>query len=104
MSNELEETLLKAGLKKKDAVFLIKLAKRKNISLGRAFFLYAWKYYAWSGSLFILVVFVSIPDGIEFLIANLLFCLAVAFISLFFSPFVINLIWSIKIQIRLIGK
>lgn len=48
MNNELEEILAKAGMKKKDAAILIKLAKVKNISLGRAFFLYAWKYYAWS--------------------------------------------------------
>lgn len=98
MNNELEETLLKAGMNKKDATFLIKLAKRKNIILGRAFLLYSWKYYAWSGVLFLLVVFVSIPDGIEFLIANLLFCLAAAFISLFFSSFVINLIGVLKFK------
>ncbi|EJI2378328.1 hypothetical protein NEJ24_004004, partial [Salmonella enterica] len=47
MDNELEEILAKAGMKKKDSVILIKLAEKKNISLGRAFFLYAWKYYAW---------------------------------------------------------
>ncbi|EAA7387077.1 hypothetical protein FIG10_23485 [Salmonella enterica] len=41
MDNELEEILSKAGMKKKDSVILIKLAEKKNISLGRAFFLYA---------------------------------------------------------------
>lgn len=104
MGNELEDILAKVDMKKKDATILIKLAKRKNISLGRAFFLYAWRYYAWSGGLLLTVIVVSIPDGIEFLIVNLLFCIAVALISLFFTPFVINLIWSVKIQIKLLGK
>ena len=44
MNNEWEEILAKAGMKKKDAAILIKLAKLKKISLSRAFFLYAWKY------------------------------------------------------------
>ncbi|EAM7069709.1 hypothetical protein F6G07_04380 [Salmonella enterica] len=40
MDNELEEILSKVGMKKKDSAILIKLAERKNITLGRAFFLY----------------------------------------------------------------
>lgn len=46
MDNELEEMLAKAGMKRKDATILMKQAKVKNISLSRAFFLYAWTYYA----------------------------------------------------------
>lgn len=34
----MEDILAKTGMKKKDATILIKLAKRKHISLGRAFF------------------------------------------------------------------
>ncbi len=104
MNNEWEVILAKAGMKKKDAAILIKLAKLKKISLSRAFFLYAWKYYAWSMALLSAVIFSSLSEGIEYLIANILFCIAVAFASLFFTPFVINLIWSIKIQYRLLGK
>ncbi|EJB8473828.1 hypothetical protein HV096_00155 [Citrobacter freundii] len=104
MNNELEEILAKAGMKKKDAAILIKLAKVKNISLGRAFFLYAWKYYAWSLVLLLAVIFSSLSEGIEFFVVNVLFCMAVALVSLFFTPFVINLIWSIKIQYKLLGK
>ncbi|MEZ3138015.1 hypothetical protein ACBQ88_02780 [Citrobacter braakii] len=104
MNNELVDILVKAGMKKKDATILIKLAKVKNISLGRAFFLYAWKYYAWGIALLLAVIFASFSEGIEFFIVNVLFCIAVALVSLFFTPFVINLIWSIKIQVKLIGK
>ncbi|EHE8590061.1 hypothetical protein JMM56_004699, partial [Salmonella enterica] len=98
------EILSKAGMKKKDSVILIKLAEKKNISLGRAFFLYAWKYYAWSAALLLAIIFASLSEGIEFFLINVLLCMAVALISLFFTPFVINLIWSIKIQFKLIGK
>lgn len=104
MDNELEDILAKTGMKKKDATILIKLAKRKHISLGRAFFLYAWKYYAWSGALLLAVIFASLSEGIEYFIVNVLFCIAVALVSLFFTPFVINLIRSIKTQVKLIGK
>lgn len=104
MDDELENILTTAGVKKKDAATLIKLAKVKNISLGRAFFLYAWKYYAWSMALLSAVIFASLSEGIEFFIVNVLLCIAVAVVSLFFSPFVINLIWSIKIQVKLFGK
>lgn len=104
MDNELEGILAKAGMKKKDAAILIKLAKVKKISLGRAFFLYAWKYYAWTVALLLAVIFASFSDGIEFFIVNILFCVVVALISLFFTPFFINLIWSIKIQVKLFGK
>ncbi|EOV6165246.1 MULTISPECIES: hypothetical protein [Citrobacter] len=101
MNNELEDILAKAGMKKKDAAILIKLAKLKNISLSRAFFLYAWTYYA---CLLLAVIFASFSEGIEFFIVNVFFCMAVALVSLFFTPFVINLIWSIKIQYKLLGK
>ena len=104
MDNELEEMLAKAGMKRKDATILMKQAKVKNISLSRAFFLYAWTYYAWSTALLLSVIFASLSEGIEFFIVNVLFCTAVAFISLFFTPFVINLLWSIKIQYKLLGK
>lgn len=104
MDNELEEILAKAGMKKKDATILMKLAKVKNISLSRAFFLYAWEYYAWSIVLLLSVIFASLSEGIAFFIVNILFCIAVALISLFFTPFVINLFWSIKIQYKLLGK
>ncbi|MGO0674273.1 hypothetical protein [Citrobacter werkmanii] len=104
MNNELEDILAKAGMKKKDAAILIKLAKLKNISLSRAFFLYAWKYYAWCTALLLAVIFSSLSEGIDFFIVNILFCIGVGLISLFFTPFVINLIWSIKIQCKLLGK
>lgn len=104
MDNELVDMLVKAGMKKKDVTILIKLAKVKNISLGRAFFLYAWKYYAWSAALLVAVIFASLSEGIEFFIVNVIFCMAVALVSLFFTPFVINLIWSFKIQYKLLGK
>ncbi|ELZ9355729.1 hypothetical protein QBC30_001968 [Citrobacter freundii] len=104
MNNELEDILAKAGMKKKDAAILIKLAKLKNISLSRAFFLYAWTYYAWSAALLLAVIFASFSEGIEFFIVNVFFCMAVALVSLFFTPFVINLIWSIKVQYKLLGK
>lgn len=100
----MEEMLAKAGMKKKDATILMKLAKVKNISLSRAFFLYAWTYYAWSAALLLAVIFASFSEGIEFFIVNIFFCIAVALVSLFFTPFVINLIWSIKIQYKLLGK
>ena len=38
MDKEWADILEKAGINKKDATILIKLAKVKNISLGRAFF------------------------------------------------------------------
>lgn len=104
MDNELEDILVKAGMKKKDAAILIKLAKLKNISLSRAFFLYAWTYYAWTTALLLAVIFASFSGGVEFFIVNVLFCMAVALVSILFTPFVINLIWSIKIQYKLIGK
>lgn len=69
MDNELEEILSKAGMKKKDSAILIKLAEKRNISLGRAFF-----------------------------------CMPVALVSLFFTPFVINLIWNVKVKVKLIGE
>ncbi|WP_213133361.1 hypothetical protein [Citrobacter sp. FP75] len=104
MGNELEDLLTNAGMKKKDAAILIKLAKLKKISLSRAFFLYAWKYYAWSMALLLAVIFASLTEGIEYFIVNVLVCIAVALVSLFYTPFVINLIWSIKIQYKLLGK
>ncbi|WP_072569959.1 hypothetical protein [Enterobacter sp. SA187] len=102
--DEIKIFMIKSGVKKREAAFLIKLAKRKKISIGRAFFLYVWKYYAWSGVLLLSVIFGSIAGGVESFLVNFLFCSVIAFLSLFFTPFFMNLVWSIKIQVKLIGK
>lgn len=104
MDDEVENMLSKSGMKKKNVRFLLKLARKKNISVSRAFFLYAWKYYAWGGALFLSMIFPATMGGVELFITYILFSLALVLISVFFSPFFINLIWSIKIQIKLMGK
>nr|VUD27103.1 Uncharacterised protein [Salmonella sp. NCTC 7297] len=43
-------------------------------------------------------------EGFELFIIYILCCLALALISVFFNPFFINLVWSIKVQIKLRGK
>lgn len=101
---KIKSELISQGMKEKDCDFLIKLAKRKKISIGRAFFIYSWKYYAWSSALLLAVVFASLHEGIVFFVENMIFCLAVALISLVFTPFFKVLLWSIKIQVFLIGK
>lgn len=104
MDKEWADILEKAGINKKDATILIKLAKVKNISLGRAFFLYAWTYYAWGAALLLAVIFASLSEGVEYFLMSVFVCIAIAIISLFFSPFVKNLFVSVKIQYKLLGK
>lgn len=101
---KIKTELIYRGMKEEDCDFLIKLAKKKKISIGRAFFIYAWKYYAWSSALLLAVIFSSLHDGFVFFVGNLFFCLTIAMISLLFSPFVKFLLWSIKIQVFLISK
>ncbi|EIO0374050.1 hypothetical protein LO235_004601, partial [Salmonella enterica] len=52
MDDDIKKILVNAGMKEKNVRFLLKLAAKKNISVSRAFLLYAWKYYAWGGALF----------------------------------------------------
>lgn len=104
MDNAVESMLVKSGMKEKNARVLLKLARKKNISVSRAFFLYAWKYYAWGGALFLAMMFPATRGDVELFISYILCSLALVLISVFFSPFFINLIWSIKIQIKLMGK
>ncbi|CAM7733937.1 hypothetical protein CIFRMA203M1_13490 [Citrobacter freundii] len=104
MNNDIKSILVNAGMKEKNVRFLLKLARKKNISVSRAFFLYAWKYYAWGGALFFSMLFPASMGGVELFIMCILCCLILALISVFFNPFFINLVWSIKLQIKLMGK
>lgn len=47
MNSDIKELIAQAGMKERDIYFLLRLAKRKNISVSKDFLLYAWKYYAW---------------------------------------------------------
>ncbi|MDE9694073.1 hypothetical protein RZR26_04900 [Citrobacter freundii] len=104
MNNDIKSILVNAGMKEKKVRFLLKLARKKNISVSRAFFLYAWKYYAWGGALFFSMLFPASMGGFELFIMCILCCLILALISVFFNPFFINLVWSIKLQLKLMGK
>ncbi|HFV9302697.1 TPA: hypothetical protein ACIAJC_000318 [Citrobacter freundii] len=104
MNNDIKSILVNAGMKEKKVRFLLKLARKKNISVNRAFFLYAWKYYAWGGALFFSMLFPASMGGFELFIMCILCCLILALISVFFNPFSINLVWSIKLQLKLMGK
>lgn len=104
MDDDIKKILVDAGMKEKNVRFLLKLAGKKNISVSRAFLLYAWKYYAWGGALFFSMLFPATMGGFELFIIYILCCLALALISVFFNPFFINFVWSIKVQIKLIGK
>lgn len=104
MSDDIKAVLVNAGMKEKNIISLLKLANKKNISVSRAFFLYAWKYYVWGGVLFFSMLFPATMGDVELFIIYMLCCLALALISVFFHPFFINLVWSIKVQIKLMGK
>lgn len=104
MNDDIRTILVNAGMKEKNIRFLLKLARKKNISVSRAFFLYAWKYYAWGGALFFSMLFPATMGGGEPFIMFILCCLILALISVFFNPFFINLVWSIKLQFKLMGK
>lgn len=104
MNNDIKTILVNAGMKEKNIRFLLKLARKKNISVSRAFFLHAWKYYAWGGALFFSMLFPATMGGVELFIVFILCCLLLALMSVFFNPFFINLVWSIKLQIKLMGK
>ncbi|EAA7679712.1 hypothetical protein CHT23_001522 [Salmonella enterica subsp. houtenae serovar 48:z4,z32:-] len=97
MDDDIKKILVNAGMKEKNVRFLLKLAAKKNISVSRAFLLYAWKYYAWGGALFFSMLFPATMGGFELFIIYILCCLALALISVFFNPFFINLVWSIKV-------
>lgn len=99
MSNDIKTILVNAGMKEKNIRFLLKLARKKNISVSRAFFLHAW-----GGALFFSMLFPASMGGFELFITCILCCLIFALISVFFNPFFINLVWSIKLQIKLMGK
>lgn len=104
MNDDIKKILVNSGMKEKKVRFLLKLARKKNISVSRAFFLYAWKYYAWGGALFFSMLFPASMGGFELFIMCILCCLILALISVFFNPFFINLVWSIKLQLKLMGK
>ncbi|ECG1193360.1 hypothetical protein DQ961_13755 [Salmonella bongori] len=55
------------------------------------------------GSIILLDVFPAMTGG-ELFIICILYCLTVALITVFFNPFFINLVWSITLQIKLLGK
>lgn len=104
MNDDIKKILVNSGMKEKKVRFLLKLARKKNISVSRAFFLYAWKYYAWGGALFFSMLFPASMGGFELFIMCILCCLILVLISVFFNPFFINLVWSIKLQLTLMGK
>ncbi|ANZ85821.1 hypothetical protein M3B74_01435 [Citrobacter freundii] len=104
MNDDIKKILVNSGMKEKKVRFLLKLARKKNISVSRAFFLYAWKYYAWGGALFFSMLFPASMGGFELFIMCILCCLILVLISVFFNPFFINLVWSIKLQLKLMGK
>ncbi|WP_454719222.1 hypothetical protein [Citrobacter freundii] len=104
MNDDIKKILVSSGMKEKKVRFLLKLARKKNISVSRAFFLYAWKYYAWGGALFFSMLFPASMGGFELFIMCILCCLILVLISVFFNPFFINLVWSIKLQLKLMGK
>ncbi len=104
MNDDIKKILENSGMKEKKVRFLLKLARKKNISVSRAFFLYAWKYYAWGSALFFSMLFPASMGGFELFIMCILCCLILVLISVFFNPFFINLVWSIKLQIKLMGK
>ncbi|HAT4017888.1 TPA: hypothetical protein L0163_001313 [Citrobacter freundii] len=104
MNDDIKKILENSGMKEKKVRFLLKLARKKNISVSRAFFLYAWKYYAWGGALFFSMLFPASMGGFELFIMCILCCLILVLISVFFNPFFINLVWSIKLQLKLMGK
>lgn len=104
MNRDIKELLTQAGMKERDIYFLLRLAKRKNISVSKAFLLYAWKYYAWGGTLLLTMLFPATMGGIEIFLIYMLCSLALMIVSVFFSPFFINFFWSVRVQIKLMGK
>lgn len=104
MSDDIKEILINAGMKEKKAFFLLKFAERKKISVSRAFFIYFWKYYTWGGALFVSMLFPATLADFELFIIYMLCCLALVLVSICFTPFFIILVWSLKVQIKLIGK
>ncbi len=56
------------------------------------------------GSIILLDVFPAMTGWGELFIICILYCLTVALITVFFNPFFINLVWSITLQIKLLGK
>ncbi|ASG53623.1 MAG TPA: hypothetical protein DCM34_07890 [Salmonella bongori] len=56
------------------------------------------------GALFFSMFFPAMTGGGELFIICILYCLTVALITVFFNPFFINLVWSITLQIKLLGK
>ncbi|CAH6662060.1 hypothetical protein [Pseudocitrobacter vendiensis] len=104
MEQDVKSILAQAGMKERDIYFLLKLAKRKNISVSKAFLLYAWKGYAWGCILLLTMLFPATMGGIEIFLVYMLCSLALVIVSVFFSPFFINLVWSVRVQIKLMGK
>ncbi|WP_436858704.1 hypothetical protein [Citrobacter tructae] len=104
MNDEVEMILKSKGMKEKNIRFLLKLAQKRNISISRAFLLYAWRYYAWSAALLLSFLFPATMGDVEFFLIYVLCFLSVSIISVFFSPFLINFIWCIKVHLKLMGK
>ncbi|RBP12603.1 hypothetical protein [Pseudocitrobacter faecalis] len=104
MEQDVKSILTQAGMKERDISFLLRLAKKKNISVSKAFLLYAWKYYAWGGTLLLTMLFPATMGGIEIFLVYVLCSLILMIVSVFFSPFFIYFFWSIRVQIKLMGK
>lgn len=104
MNSDIKELIAQAGMKERDIYFLLRIAKRKNISVSKAFLLYAWKYYAWGGTLLLTMLFPATMGGFEIFLVYVLCGLALMIVSVFFNPFFINFFWSIRVQIKLMGK
>ena len=104
MNRDVKSILTQAGMKERDISFLLRLAKKKNISVSKAFLLYAWKYYAWGGTLLLTMLFPATMGGIEIFLVYVLCSLILMIVSVFFSPFFIHFFWSIRVQIKLMGK
>lgn len=104
MDNDVKKILAQSGMKEKNIRYLLKLSQRKKISVSRAFFIYVWKYYAWASALLVSMLFPATMGGVQFFLEFILCFVIMAVVSVFFSPFLINLIWSVKVQIKLVGK
>ncbi|HEX4502003.1 MAG TPA: hypothetical protein VH187_12755 [Scandinavium sp.] len=103
-TESIERLLVKAGLKEWEAMRLVKMAKRKEISVSRMFFVYTWKYYAWSVALLLGLIFSLCSYDLESMIEGVFLWYFVALLSLFFTPFFKNCFISFKIQWALRGK